>query len=168
MSTTEAPEQMEMGTKPVEQHKWLQKLVGEWKTEAEMFMGPEQSMKATGTESCKSVGGLWAFAQGKSQMPDGTSMEHYATLGYDVSFNEYRGCWFASMSSHLWKQTGTLSEDGKKMTLECVGPNMFGEGTANYRDIIEIQDDNHRTLSSYGPDEKGEMQLFMRVQYTRV
>jgi hypothetical protein len=40
--------------------------------------------------------------------------------------------------------------------------------TANYRDVIEIIDDNHRTLTSYGQDENGDWQEFMNAHYTRV
>jgi hypothetical protein len=172
MSTT-TPEKQEqtpeMGTKPIKEHEWLQKLVGNWRTEAEMSMGPDQpKMKSTGTETVKSLNGLWAFGEGVGEMPDGTKMEYKSALGYDVSFKEYRGCWFASMSSHLWKQTGELSADGKTMTLNCVGPDMVNDGqTANYRDVLEIIDDNHRTMTSYGEGEDGKWQEFMKVQYTR-
>ena len=160
----------EMGTKPVPEHQWLQKLVGEWRIESEMSMGPDQPLqKAEGTESVKSVGGLWAFGEGAVTMPGGPDMIHYSTLGYDVSFKEYRGCWFASMSSHLWKQTGTLSADGTTMTLDCVGPDMVkDEETANYRDIIEFQDADHRTLTSFSQDDNGEWQEFVKFHYTRV
>jgi hypothetical protein len=168
--STETMEPVEMGTKPVQEHEWLRKLVGEWRTESEMSMGPDQpKQRSQGTESVKSLGGLWAFGEGKAKMPDGTAMEYYSALGYDVSFKEYRGCWFASMSSHLWKQVGELSEDGKVMTLNCVGPSMTKDGeTANYRDVIEIQDGNHRTMTSYGQDDNSEWQEFMKVSYTRI
>ncbi len=102
-------------------------------------------------------------------MPDGTAMNYCTTLGYDVSFKEYRGCWFASVSSHLWKYVGELSADGKVMTLRCVGPNMTKDGeTANYRDVIEILDADHRTLTSYGQDEDGAWHEFMKAHYARV
>ena len=131
VETQEISEQdvMAMGTKPVHEHEWLQQLVGEWRVTSEMMMGPDQPLqKSEGAESVKSVGGLWAFGEGKISMPGGGEMTHYFTLGYDVSFNEYRGCWFASMSSHLWKYVGELSADGKTMTLNCVGPNMVKDG----------------------------------------
>lgn len=161
-------DQMDMGTKPIEDHQWLNKLVGEWNVESEMTMPGGESMVSHGTESVKSLGGLWAFGEGHSQMPNGTPYDYYTTLGYDVSFKEYRGCWFGSMSSHLWQQTGTLSEDGKTMTLDCVGPNMEVDGeTANYRDVIEIVDDNTRMMTSYGQDGQGEWQEFMKSTYRR-
>ena len=165
-ATTEAAE---MGTKPVLEHQWLRNLVGEWRIETEMTMAPGQpKQKSEGTESVLSLGGLWAFGGGKATMPGGTVMEHYFALGYDVSFKEYRGCWFASMSSHLWKYVGELSADGKVMTLSCVGPNMTKDGeTANYRDVIEILDADHRTLNSYGQAEDGAWHEFMKARYTR-
>ena len=163
-------QEMPMGTKPQSQHEWLQNLVGEWRTETEMSMGPDSpAQTATGSEKVVSLGGLWSFGEGVGAMPNGDKMEYKVALGYDVSFNEYRGCWFGSVSSHLWKYTGTLSEDGKTMTLDCVGPNMVKDGeTANYRDVIELIDENHRTLTSYGEDENGEWQKFMTSKYTRV
>jgi hypothetical protein len=169
-TTTDKPEEaMEMGTKPLKEHEWLQKLVGEWKTEAEMSMGPDQpKVKSTGTESVKSYGGLFAFGEGKGTMPNGDEMGYKFALGYDVSFKEYRAVKFMSVSSHLWNSKGTLSADGKVMTLDCVGPNMYKDGeTANYRDVIEIVDDNHLTYTSFGEDESGKMEQYMKAQYTR-
>jgi hypothetical protein len=173
MSTTtqdkQQEEAMEMGTKPIKEHEWLQKLVGEWKVEAEMWMGPDQSVKTTGTESVTSFGGLFAYSDGKSAMPNGNAMEYKSALGYDVSFKEYRSVKFMSVSSHLWDSKGKLSADGKIMTLDCVGPNMYKDGeTANYRDVIEIVDDNHRTLTSFGENEEGKMEQYMKASYTRV
>ena len=169
MSTDQLEKDQDMsGTKPEPQHEWLKKLVGEWRTETEMTMPDGATSKATGSERMIDLGGLWAFGEGQGTMPDGSTMDYRTGLGFDVSFKEYRGFWLASMSSHLWKYTGELSADGKTMTLNCVGPNMMGEGEANYRDVIEIIDDNHRTLTSYGEQEDGSWQQFMKCQYTRV
>lgn len=163
-------EEMPGPTKPVEQHKWLRNLVGDWRVETEMFMGPDQPpTQSIGTETVRDFGGLWSFGEGSGTMPDGGTMEYKVALGWDVSFNEYRGCWFANVSSHLWKYTGELSADGKVMTLSCVGPDMVRDGeTANYRDVIELIDENHRTLTSFGQDENGQWQQFMKASYTRI
>lgn len=168
--STELQEPMQMGTKPVAEHAWLQKLVGTWRVESEMSMGPDQpTMKSQGTEVARDFGGLWVVSEGRGEMPNGESMEYRSALGYDVSFKEYRGCWYANVSSHLWKQTGTLSADGRVMTLACTGPHMEKDGeTANYRDVIELIDENHRVITSYGQDEEGNWQQFMKASYTRV
>jgi hypothetical protein len=102
-------------------------------------------------------------------MPNGDGMEYRSGLGYDISFKEYRGFWLASMSSHLWKYVGVLSADGKTMTMNCQGPHMEKDGeTANYRDVIEFIDDNHRTLTSSGQDDNGEWALFMKAHLYRI
>lgn len=168
-SATETPQDMPGPTKPVEEHKWLENLVGEWTSSADMVMPDGTSTTSTGTESVVSLGGLWAFAEGTGTMPDGDEFISKFALGYDVSFKEYRGFWIANASSHLWTYKGTLSDDGKKMTLDCVGPSMVKDGeTANYRDVHEIIDANTRTMTSFGQGDTGEWQEFMKVTYKRV
>lgn len=160
----------EMVTKPLNEHEWLQNLIGEWRIESEMTMEPGgPKITSQGTASVKSLGGLWAFSENNETMPDGTKVETYFALGYDVSFNEYRGCVIMSASSHLWKYTGKLSADGKTMALDCEGPSMTKDGeTALYRDTITLIDENHRVHTSSGEDENGEWQEFMKADYYRV
>jgi hypothetical protein len=168
--STETQEPAQMGTKPVKEHEWLGNLVGNWRTVAVMSMGPDQpDHTANGTENVKSVGGLWAYSEGKGEGMGDETMEYYSAIGYDVSFNEYRGFWFGSMSSHVWKYTGELSADKKKLTLNCTGPHMVKDGeTANYRDVHELVDENNRTMTSFAEDDDGNWNQFMRVTYTRV
>ncbi len=158
-----------MGTRPVAEHEWLKKLLGEWRTEAVMTMPDGSTMTSRGSERVVSLGGLWAFTEGDGEVPGGQQMQYKTGLGYDVSFKEYRGFWIADQSSHLWKYVGTLSEDGRTMTLDCEGPHMEKDGeTANYRDVIELIDENTRTMTSYAQDDQGEWSAFMKVTYTRV
>ncbi|HLO97020.1 MAG TPA: DUF1579 family protein, partial [Fimbriimonas sp.] len=131
----------------------------------------QEPQKATGTETVISLGGLWAYTDGVSEFADGSSMIYKSGLGFDVSFKEYRGFWVASMSSHLWSYVGELSDDGKVMTLSCVGPDMMSEdgGTANYQDVHEIHSADHRSMTSYGQDKaSGEWVKFVRADYYRV
>jgi len=89
--STDTQEPVEMATKPIQEHKWLQHFIGEWRVENEMTMSPDQpKMKSEGRETVKDLGGLWAVAQGESGMPNGESMTYDAVLGYDVLFKEYR------------------------------------------------------------------------------
>ena len=51
---------------PSSEHLWLQRLVGEWSVESECLTGPDQPpMKWTGTETGRSLGGLWTVGPGK-------------------------------------------------------------------------------------------------------
>lgn len=158
------------GTQPLAEHKWLENLIGEWTYESEFWMEPGQEpQKSTGTESVRSLGGLWAVAENKGVMPGGVEMTSIFALGFDVTFKEYRGCWLASASSHLWKYVGTLSADGKTMSLDCEGPSMVHDGqTAEYRDVIELIDENTRVHKSYGAEKGQEMHHFMTITYRRV
>lgn len=167
--STEQQDPMDMVTKPLKEHEWLKNLLGEWNVESEMTMPDGSKFKSHGTARVKSLGGLWAYSENKDVMPDGTEFESYFALGYDVSFKEYRGCMIMSASSHLWKYAGELSADGKTMTLNCEGPSMIKDGeTALYREVIELIDENHRTQTSSGQDEKGEWQQFGKAHYFRV
>lgn len=165
----EEKQEESMATKPIKEHEWLQKLVGTWRTETEMSMGPDTpAQKTKGREVVSSLDGLWAFGDGEGENPDGTKWTYKNALGYDVSFKHYRGFTIMSMSSHLWVSVGTLSEDGNTMTLDCVGPSMVNDGeTANYRDIITIVDENHRTLTSTGEQEDGNWETFMVAHFFR-
>jgi hypothetical protein len=171
MSQTDQPDYSEMQpTAAAPEHAWLKNLVGSWKTEATMMMGPEvPAVNGTGTEVCMMFGDLWVLGEGTATMSDGSSMESKNGLGFDVSFREYRTFWIATGSSHLWKGTGTLSADGKTMVIDCVGPDMFVDGkTANYRDTIQLIDENHRTLTSSSENPDGSWTEFMVTQYTRI
>jgi hypothetical protein len=167
--STETQEMDMSGTKPLPEHEWLRKLVGEWRVESEMTVPGGAVETGVGRERVTMFGDLWAFSDGEGTMPDGNMMQYKSGIGYDVSFKEYRGFWIANVSSHLWKYHCELSEDGRKMTMNCEGPNMFKDGeTALYRDVIELIDDNRRTLTSFGQGDNGEWQQFMKATYTRI
>src|SRR6185295_16595790 len=81
---------------PQQEHKWLQRLVGEWTYEHEASMGPDQPpMKGTGTESVRSIGGLWTVGEG--EMPDGSPATTIMTLGYDPQSKRFVGTFIGSM-----------------------------------------------------------------------
>jgi hypothetical protein len=83
-----------MKTELHKKHDWLQKLVGEWTYETEATMGSEQlSEKATGTESVRSLDGLWIIAEGQGEMPGCGVATTMLTLGYDPHKQRYVGTW---------------------------------------------------------------------------
>ncbi len=101
-----------MHVEPQKEHAWLQQLVGEWTYEHEARMGPDQPpMKATGTESVRSLGGLWVLAEGQTEMPGVGEGRMLMTLGYDPERKRYVGTWIGSMMTHLWVYDGALGAD---------------------------------------------------------
>ena len=167
-TTTNQTDSMKMA-EPQEEHKWLHKLVGEWDMEAESAMAPgEPPMKTTGTESVRSLGGLWIVAEGEGEMPGGGIGTSVMTLGYDPQKERYVGTWVGSMMTHLWVYDGSLDAGKKVLTLNSEGPGMSGDGAlAKYRDVIELKSDDHRVLTSHVQGEDGSWQSFMTAHYRR-
>lgn len=158
-----------MQVEPQAEHKWLQKLVGQWTFEGECVMGPDQpAMKNSGSETVRSVGGLWTLGEGRGEMPSGGEMTSFMTLGYDPAKKKFLGTFIASMMTHLWVYNGTLDAAGKVLTLDTEGPDFSGgPAMVKYQDIIELVSDDHRTLKSrlLGADSK--WIDFMTAHYRR-
>jgi hypothetical protein len=154
---------------PQKEHKWLERLVGDWTTEAEMQAEPGKPReRCKGTERVRSLGGLWILAEGKGDMPGGGTAETLMSLGYDPQKKRVVGTFIASMMTHLWIYEGSLDAAERVLTLETDGPSMAAEGkTAKYRDTMEIVSDDHRVLTSHMLGEDGTWSLFMTAHYRR-
>ena len=158
-----------MNTEPQKEHQWLHKLVGEWTYETEATMEPgKPPVKCGGTESVRSLGGLWILAEGRGEMPGGGPATMIMTLGYDPGWRRYVGTWVGSMMTHLWMYDGALDAAERVLTLDSEGPSMVGDGTmAKYRDVIEIKSDDHRLLTSHLLGDDGTWSRFMTASYRR-
>ena len=158
-----------MPAQPQKEHQWLQKLVGEWTYEIEAMMGPDQpNEKATGTESVRSLGGLWLLAEGQGEMLGCGLATTLMTLGYDPQKQRYVGTWIGSMMTYLWRYDGALDAGETMLTLNSEGPVMTGEEKlGKYKDVIEFKSDDHRVLTSYMLRDDGQWQQFMTAHYWR-
>ena len=155
-----------MNPEPRQEHRWLDRLVGEWTIEMECRMGPDQPTSTQrGTESVRSLGGLWTVGEGQNEMPEGGTAGSLMTLGFDPNSGHYVGTFVASCMTQLWTYAGT--GEGNRLTLDADGPSFTGEGTSKYRDCIEFLDDDHRVLTSQCLGDDGEWHLFMTAHYRR-
>lgn len=155
---------------PTAEHRWLEKLVGTWTCSSCMSSGPEAPPEElTGTETVRSIGGLWFVCETTSDMPGGGKAQMFMTLGYDPDKQSYLGTWIGSMMNWLCiYHKGEVDDSGKRLLLYSTGPNMSGQGrTSNYRDVIEFLSDDARTLTGQVQDEHGNWQDMMKVQYRR-
>lgn len=169
METSDTITASMMKAEPQEEHRWLHRLVGEWTVEGEGTMGPDQpSEKSTGTESVRSLGGLWILAEGQGMMPGGGAATTLMTLGYDPRTKRYVGTWIGSMMTHLWVYDGELDAAEKELTLYAEGPSFETEGKmARYKDVIELESDDHRLLRSHVLSDDGDWHHFMTASYRR-
>jgi hypothetical protein len=154
---------------PQKEHQWLQRLVGEWTCEMEATMEPgKPAEKSTGTESVRSLGGLWIVGDGQGEMPGGGAATMVLTLGYDPQKQRFVGTWVGSMMTNLWVYEGTLDAAERVLTLNAEGPSMSGDGKmAKYQDRIELESDDHRVLTSHVLGVDGEWHGFMTAHYRR-
>ena len=156
-----------MQPEPQKEHHWLQRIVGEWTFENVCIMGPDQPpAKFTGSETVRSIGGVWVVGEGRGEMPGGGVGLMIMTLGYDPAKKRFVGTFIGSMMTNLWIYDGVL--EGNVLTLDSDGPSFVGDGKiVKYQDIIELISDDHRTLSSQtlGPD--GKWNRFMTAHYRR-
>lgn len=166
--STEAQTASPMHTEPQKEHEWLQRLVGDWSFEAEGMEPGQPPHKSGGTQSTRSIGGLWIVGEGQGEMPGGGAATMIITLGYDTRTNRYVGTWIGSMMAHLWVYDGWLDDAKRVLTLEADGPSMSGDGTlSKYRDSIEIRSDDHHVLTSHVLADDGTWKKFMTAEYRR-
>ena len=156
-----------MKVEPQKEHKWLERLVGEWTYEVEAIMGPGQPpVNTTGRQSTRSIGGVWIQCDSKGGMPDGEPATMVLTLGYDTAKKRFVGTFIGSMMTNLWVYDGSL--EGDVLTLDAEGPSMTDPNkAAKYQDVVEIVSDDHHVLSSQILGEDGRWVRFMTAHYRR-
>lgn len=72
------------------------------------------------------------------------------------------------IGTHLWVYDGSLDAAEKVLALDAEGPSMAGDGKmAQYRDVIEFKNDDHRVLTSHVRGDDGTWQAFMTAHYRR-
>jgi hypothetical protein len=155
-------------SKPEKEHEWLKQLVGEWETHGKAETAPGQPpFECDGTESTQALGDLWIVAQGEAH-PAGMTVKSMLTIGYDPEKKKFVGTWVDSMWNYMWKYEGTLDESGKVLTLLTTGPNMMKPGeTANYKEVLELKDKDHKTFTSH-MEVDGQWVKFMTAEAKRV
>lgn len=136
--------------KPTKENEWLQKFVGTWESEVEIYMEPgKEPMKSKGSEVARMIGGFWLLSEVNAEMM-GTPFTGIMTLGYDAKSQKYVGTWVDSMAGYLWKYEGSVDETGKILTMETEGPcPMMGPGKMfMFKEVTEFKSPDERVFSS--------------------
>ncbi len=155
-----------MQAEPQAEHQWLEQLIGEWTYESRGEGCPDAW---TGTESVRSIGGVWVQCEGRGEMPGGGSATMMITLGYDPLKGRYVGTWIGSMMTYFWVYEGDMDSETNTLTLSAEGPSFTEEGKmGQYRDIIQIKSPDHHVMTSHTLREDGTWHNFMTADYRRV
>jgi hypothetical protein len=158
-----------MTAEPQKEHRWLQKLVGDWTYETDASTAPGlPASKVKGTERVRSIHGIWIQAEGQGDMPGAGPATSVMTLGYDPQKKRFVGTWIGSMMTHMWIYDGELDSSERILTLNSEGPSMADDGTmSRYQDVIEFKDNDRRTLTARVLEPDGTWKPFMTVEYRR-
>ncbi|HEU0051856.1 MAG TPA: DUF1579 domain-containing protein [Longimicrobium sp.] len=154
-----------------DEHRWLERLVGEWTYTGEASHEPGAPPEHyEGTERTRSLGGAWVVSEGRGGAPDGEVGTTLMTLGYDPEKGEVVGTFVGSMMTMMWiYENGKIDFERNVLTLEAEGPSFFAEGaTALYRDAIELRGDDERVMTSSVQADDGSWLTFMTATYRRV
>lgn len=151
------------------EHRWLQRLVGEWAAEGEMPDAPPEAEGAfSAVEVGRAIGDYWVLLEGAGKMPGCGDVVTVMTLGYDPARGRFVGTWVGSMMSTLWIYDGSLDPATDTLTLQAEGPSFDQPGkTAQYRDVISLAGDDRRTLTSFVQGDDGGWTQFMQAHYRR-
>lgn len=159
------PQDAPESPKPCKEHEWLQQIVGEWDSEAEVTPDPAKPpVKMKGTESSRMIGGFWAMCEVKGEAFN-KPFTGIMTLGYDAERKRYVGTWIDSMTGHLWSYQGSLDASGRMLVLDTEGPGRDGK-PARFRESIEVKDKDHKIFTS-STEQDGKWLPHMTVRYER-
>jgi hypothetical protein len=158
------------GAMPAEtqmEHQWLQRMAGEWSWEMEAEGEPgEPPIRDSGTESVRSLHGVWVLCESTGPTPDGDIATSIMTVGYDPARERFISTFISSVMTHMWICDGAL--EGDLLTLNAEGPSYTGEaGMAKYRDTIEMRSDDYRVHTSSYQRADGGWHQFMTTHYRR-
>jgi hypothetical protein len=153
--------------KPGREHAMLkQTFEGEWDAVAKHF-GDAKTEQCFGKETVKSAyGGFWLVIDYSGDM-EGKPFTGHGTLGYDPMKKKYVMTWVDSMTPFAMVTEGEADAQGKTFTFTGEGYCPDLGKTAKFREVMEIQDSNHRTLAFYRADKDGHEKKMGEIFYTR-
>jgi hypothetical protein len=149
------------------EHRWLQRLVGEWRYEMEA-VGPDGApMRERGRASGRALGELWVQVDFQSEQ-GAEPMQSVLTLGFDAQKGRVVGMFVASVMETMWIYEGAIDEASDTVALHAEGPDFSKPGTtARYVDRIRFEGDDRWIMTSAGIGPDGSEQRFMTATYSR-
>jgi hypothetical protein len=156
-------------TNKLDQHEWLQQLVGEWSLSSEAIVEPGSDATTwESKESIRAIGALWIVAETTAET-DGEAFTSLLTVGYDPRKETFVGSWIDTLQTTMWSYVGQLDEAQRILTLEAEGPSLTDAGkTGKYRDRIEFVSPDHKRTTSTALGDDGNWTVFMTVDARRV
>ena len=131
---------------PQPEHKFLERLVGEWKYEKLSIPaeGAEPDNLGTGTVTVEMIGDFFVVSRWSGSLYE---MDYQAVqvLGFDTAQKKYSGTWGDSFMSHRWELKGIVDATTSELPLEASGPGPSG-GTMTFRERYQFHSADSITI----------------------
>lgn len=150
-----------------DEHKKLAKMAGTWDAKATFMMDPSApAVEGTGTMKSKTVLG-GRYVQSYFSMPDfmGMPFEGIACMGYDTVDKQYVSTWIDSMSTGIFMSTGTMSSDGKVLTMK--GTSVEPDGSKGEMKMVTTMQSDDKFVDEFYKMEDGAWTKTGTITYTR-
>jgi len=153
---------------PGENHRVLDRMVGNWKHKVQYWMsqdGPTEQSEGTSVISWI-LGGkfLQHMVQGKSM---GEAFEGMGLIGYDNIRKEYNTIWLDSMGTGMMKGSGSFNQESLEFSESGDFSCPLVNNTRPYRATTKLIDEDNFTYETYMTDEQGNEFRSMLITYTR-
>lgn len=164
VSTADEPKQHEM-PQPTKEHEWLSRLEGEWTIKGHCSDPSGAKKPVEGTEKVELLGGFWSVGRVESKTGD-QELSGVYTLGYDARSGEYISTWVDSVSGELYSARGSMDPSNRILTLQGEGYCPVQKKVIKFKDVIEIEDEEHRTYTAHH-EVNGQMVPMLHLRYTK-
>jgi hypothetical protein len=117
---SELLERWHVAATPGEPHRFLDDLVGHWRTTTRIWVrGPDASPhQSTGTSTIEWIlGGRFLREEARGTLL-GRAVAGLGILGYDTTRERFESFWVDTMSTGVYASTGKLEDDGRSVSLE--------------------------------------------------
>jgi hypothetical protein len=154
----------EAGT-PGPMHEWMAKCSGTYQGKVKMWMTPEAPVQeATCTTTITLVYGKFLRVESKGDMM-GMPFEGTGVYGYDNVSKKFQSVWFDNMGTGMVTGTGSLSTDGKVLTLNEKFNCPIQKKEIPMREVQTYHDDGSMTLEMFSQDKSGKEFRTMEITY---
>ncbi len=172
MAESTAPEAAcsEMGAL-AEAHKNFEALVGTFKAEVKMWMGPGEPFVSTGVMiNTLDLGGRFLRQDYKGDPSDGPfpSFEGRGFFGFNTVTEQYEGFWIDNACTCMQNETGTLDASGKTWNMAGTMTDPQTQKPMQKRSVTTVQDQDHHSMELFFKRAEGPEAKAMEINYTRV
>lgn len=149
--------------KPGPEHALLKRGAGTW--DAVVKMGGQEFKGTQGAQM--QMSGLWLVYQFRCPDFMGSPFQGAGATTWSPDEKKYVATWVDSMSSDVDTSEGVPSKDGKTITWTATVRDPQTRKKAQQKRVEEWKDDDHYTLTFFGPGPDGKEGPMMSIEYSR-